>query len=146
MPFHSLISADAYRDGGSLEAVFRTSAGKIDAICLKANILSHDGIGKLYSDAYWFRDESDQHRSFMNSLSSRVIIEVHSDAEKTLIAELNAFLANPLLEKFPHPTESPDNRLDIVRKLAVEIPKREHFDPAVHREAIKRWQDNLTRR
>lgn len=145
MPFQSLLSANVYRDGGSIEAVFRTVGGSIEAICLKANILALDGIGKRYSDAYWFRNESDPHRPFIDSLKAGPLVEPGSDTEKTLLAELKSFLQNPVVEELPDAGDKTE-RLEVVRDLLINLPIREHFDPALHREVIRQWEDRVFRR
>jgi hypothetical protein len=146
MPISRLISADGYRDGGSLEVVFRLQNGLIDAVCLKANIFALDGIGERFTELYWFRNEADEFRPFMNSLSKDVLVLPNSEAERELLGSLIQFLAHPVLEPIKGATSGVDHRIAVLGAMVEGIPNRRHFDAIKHQDALALWKKRLTSR
>jgi hypothetical protein len=124
MHFSALFEADIYRDGGSLEAVFQAEPARICAVCLKADIRRLGGLGSKYTELFYFADETDPCRPFMNQLASAQVIDLGSSEEKELLSALSEFLAAPTLLPLRYPSIGADRRLDIVRSLLREIPSR----------------------
>jgi hypothetical protein len=151
MRFLALIEADAYRDGGSLEAVFRTESSGICALCLKADIRSIGGEGSKFTELFRFPNESDPSRPFMNLLGEAELIQRGAGEETELLLALSEFLKAPTLLPLRYPSIGPDRRLDVVQGLLREIPSRrgkirtetepnqalQHNDPGSHAPCVR---------
>lgn len=114
--YHTLIGADMYRDGGSLEARFALADGQFETLWLQAAPDSPRDHQVMHSFLLVYPD--------VDRNAPSIQIEPNSPEEDSIRAAIEMFLANPSVSvPFSHKTPD-DYYLGRLRELALAIPKR----------------------
>ncbi len=113
--YDTLIAAEIYRDGGSLEAQFRLADGTFESLWL--SVLPWDspaqkayGALKLSADA--------------NGAENGRVIAMGSGEEREILARLPDFLREPKVEIPMSAYTDRESSIQKVKWLSVEIPRR----------------------
>jgi hypothetical protein len=119
--YKTLVAADVYRDGGSIEARFACADGSFETIWLQAALEPQFGMNYIHTDLLIFAD------AYRQGPSRRIAKD--SIEEDALLNALNEFLRVPKVNvPFSHQTADEDY-LQTVEALIANIPNRLPSEP-----------------
>lgn len=114
--YKTLVAADVYRDGGSLEARFQCADGSFETIWLQASLDPEFGVRYIHTDLMIFAD-ANREGAFQR-------IEKESPEEDALLDALHRFLRAPKVT-VPFSHRTPDEHyLRTIETLIESIPNR----------------------
>ncbi|RYD72211.1 MAG: hypothetical protein EOP84_23525 [Verrucomicrobiaceae bacterium] len=125
--YHTLIGADIYRDGGSLEARFVLADGQFETLWLQTAPGSPCGDQVTHSFLLVYSD--------VERVAPPIRIEPNSREEDQIRAAIETFLANPNVSvPFSHQTPD-DYYLGRLKEMALAIPARTNKAEAMNRQS-----------
>lgn len=113
--YRTLVGADIHRDGGSLEATFALANGQFETLWLRAAKGSPCNHQVIHSFLLVYPDA--------DRTAPSIQIEPNSPEEKSILAAIELFLANPSVNVLFSQTPA-SYCLEKLRDLASAIPKR----------------------
>jgi hypothetical protein len=114
--YHTLLGADMYRDGGSLEASFILGDGRHETLWLQAAPESPRDHQVVHSTLQFYAN--------LDREGVPTKVEPNSSEEGSILAAIEAFLASPNVDvPFAHKTPN-EYYLERLRELASGIPNR----------------------